>query len=249
MKPSAELHRPPGRSTGQGAVYDAVVNGDAKALKCNFERLESEQQERMLTWLWGGSIQGTLHYGALHMCVTLVQADAGNGDMSSYVEKYAECVDYLRSLKAPCHHAGGAQGAVVAFLEYDWDDRHSRHVVERLLRCYIDEGLLDPNQAIQNHPNLGGKLPLEAAFSMGNVIATRMLLESGADILAPLVHTGATDIVEYARSFGEPRSDEVAALVAEYLMTQRLAGAPIRTPETTPPAGIELKGSRRRLGL
>lgn len=242
------LHRPPGRSTGQGAVYDALVMGDAKRLKWTFERLDSEQQERMLTWRWGGSLQGTLHFGALSMCVTLVHSDAGNGNLALQVEQAAACVDYIRSLKAPCLHAEGDQGAAVAFLEHDWDDRHSRQVVELLLRRYLDEGYLDPNQVIENHPLLGGMLPLQAAFYMGNVIATKQLLEAGADMQATLQKTGHHDIVECARSFGEPRSDVVASVVAEALLSRRLGQTSDNLqPETS---AVEVaKSAQRRMRL
>lgn len=241
LKSSAVLRARPDTHSNEYAIFTAVEDGDAHRLDRALERVTPEVRREVLGALWN-DFDGTMHYHALTQTLLMANMDAGNGKMAAWVMERATVVDYLRSIGAPCQTPDSENGVAAAFLNSDWNGRPSSHVVERLMRDALKAKHFDPNGRIGNQTPIEGLLPLDAAFHMGNATATRVLLEYGADLMAPLARTEATDIVEYARSFGEPGSDEVAAVVAEFLMTQRLAGAPS-------PSENEQKGARRRLGL
>lgn len=237
----------PSRGTAEWAIYSAVRDGDAYRTAQALEQATPEVRREMLGALWT-EFDGTLHYYALSQAIGMANMDNGNGATNQRVVEHAACADYLRDIGAPCQHTDSEPAAAIAFLDTDWDDRPSAHVVARLMVDSLKAGLFGPNERIsENHASIGGLLPLDAAFHLGNVAATRILLEAGADLMAPLKRTGATDIVEYARSFNEPRSDEVAAVVAHALMTLQLnPGAGSRDTMTHVNSSTQ---PRRRMGL
>lgn len=241
MKPERlYAHNAPEYGTDSGEIYYAALDGDADALRLALENADAETKKILSDGF--KDHDGTILYGAISHAVLMVNTTDQSTPLLPYAEGSARVAAVLRAAGAPCMHLMGRKASAFLYLDTNWDDKPGASIVAQLMRDAIAAGDFDVNEAMPgHHSTVGDLLPLQAAFRYGNVEATRVLLDAGACLKAPLEGSTCSDIVSYARSFNQRRSDQVAALVAEAVMSRQLSGAVSSVPaESVPP-------SRRRI--
>ena len=114
----------------------------------------------------------------------------------------------------------------MSFMTFDWSVSPAVDRVAHLLRYCIEDGSVDVHARItRGHASIGSLMPLSAAFKYGNYAAVRVLLDAGCKLEGPMKDFGFKDAIECARSFGKPNSKQVAAVVAEKTMKDKLGAA------------------------
>lgn len=207
------------------AIYEAVTSDSPDKLRAAIEAAGPELVKRVLPMLWM-EFDGTMLYRAMDRTVLFANSSTFNSTAGrALIEGCAEGVRILRELGATCGHRLNKQAAGFIFLDTVWDEGVHPTLVEQLMRDSVAAGDFALDEPLGAHTNVGGVLPLEAAFHFGNARAVKVLLEAGASLTAPLVRANGMDIVSYAASFNAPRSQEIAALVAHALMSRQLKGA------------------------
>ena len=98
----------------------------------------------------------------------------------------------------------------------------------------------------RGHASIGSLMPLSAAFRFGNSAAVRVLLDAGCKLEDPMKDFGFKDAIECARTFGKPNSEQVAAVVAEKTMKDKLGAAEGAGSGAAPVAAVK---ARRWVGV
>lgn len=189
-------------------------------------------------------LDGTLHYYAIDRAVLMATSGP---DFEPAVDHYVECARVLRSAGAPARHQFLDQGVEMSLLDSDWSTTGAAAQLTQLLRDSIAAGLVDIHKRFGAHANIGGLMPISAAFKKGNSCAVQVLLEFGANLEDPLKDFGFKDILECARSFQRPNSEAIAAMVTEKLMQEKIDADALSSGADTSLASSAR--ARRRVGL
>lgn len=228
-------------------IFHSAQDGDADALRVALGALGDEARDVLESGY--KDYDGTILYGSINHAILMVNTDCERTPMLAFAEKSAKVAGVLRAAGAPCMHLNGRKASAFLYLDTNWDDKPGAGIVSQLMRDAIAAGDFDVDEEMpEHHSNIGKLLPLQAAFRYGNVEATRVLLDAGASLAAPLIGSTCSDIVAYARSFNQRRSDQVAALVAEAVMSRQLLGAGDNMPQTKH-AALPNVPRRARAGL
>lgn len=223
MKPSRLYAHNAPECGAENSIYYAALDGDSDALRLALANADAEAKSILFDGF--KDHDGTILYGAISHAVLMVNSDRPAAPTLPFAERSAKVASVLRAAGAPCMHLMGRKASAFLYLDTNWDDKPGASIVASLMRDAIEVGDFDVNEAMpDHHSTIGNLLPLQAAFRYGNVEATRVLLDAGASLTAPLEGSTCSDIISYARSFNQRRSQQVAALVSEAVMSRQLAG-------------------------
>lgn len=180
---------------------------------------------------------------AIH-CVGAGEQSSRSPDLAA---KFCKLAKVLRAHGAPCRKADGRSSACMYFDREMWQYWDGAELIEEMMRDAITAGEFDANAPLPNwyDSRRNGLLPLHVAWNLGNERASRVLIDAGADMDAPMaaMRTKHADVVSFASSRNPKRGLLVAAVVTEAVMKKSLAKS------ATASAASDISSNRRRLGL
>ena len=178
----------------------------------------------------------TVHSFVLNKLVSCV----ADNYLPWFFDQRLECINWLLEQRAPVAGPLSHMGAAHIFCGTNWSVAPRADLLVDVMGRYLECGIAGLNEKVRgsrkSHP------ALISAVAAGNHLATRLLLDRGADESAALKSVYRSDLVELASQYATC-THAMVTTIHEFHMKQKLGSALASASELVAPT------PRRKLGV